>query len=44
MYFPKATLIDGNQGVSKQVKRMLEENNLLNTTNKKGKTQIIFNK
>ena len=42
--FPKATLIDGNQGVSKQVKRMLEENNLLNTTNKKGKTQIIFNK
>ncbi len=42
--FPKATLIDGNYGVSKQVKKMLEEHNILNKNNKKGNVQIIFNK
>ena len=42
--FPNATLIDGNHGVSKQVKRMLKEHDLLNNSNKKGNVQIIFNK
>lgn len=42
--FPNAKLIDGNKGVSNQVKRVLESNNLLNTSNKKGNTEIIYNK
>ena len=42
--FPNATLIDGNHAVSKQVKRMLKEHDLLNNSNKKGNVQIIFNK
>lgn len=42
--FPNATLIDGNHGVSMQVKRMLIQNNLLNNSNKKGKVEIIYNK
>lgn len=42
--FPNAKLIDGNKGVSKQVKRVLENNNLLSNSNTKGKTEIIYNK
>lgn len=42
--FPNAKLIDGNKGVSKQVKRVLESNNLLSNSNTKGKTEIIYNK
>ncbi len=42
--FPNAKLIDGNKGVSNQVKRVLESNNLLNNSNTKGKTEIIYNK
>lgn len=37
-----ATIIDGNIGVSKQVKRLLIKNNLLNTSNTKGKLRIII--
>ena len=29
-YFPKSTIIDGNEGVARRVKQQLEENNLLN--------------
>lgn len=42
--FPNAKLIDGNKGVSNQVKRVLESKNLLNKNNTKGKTEIIYNK
>ena len=42
--FPSATLIDGNKGVTKQVVKLLTENNLLNSTNKKGKIEMIYNK
>ena len=42
--FPSATLIDGNKGVTKQVVKLLTENNLLNTTNKKGQIEMIYNK
>ena len=42
--FPKAKLIDGNKGVTKQVVKLLTENNLLNSTNKKGKIEMIYNK
>ena len=42
--FPKAKLIDGNKGVTKQVVKLLTDNNLLNSTNKKGKIEMIYNK
>ena len=42
--FPNAKLIDGNKGVSNQVKRVLESKNLLSNSNVKGKTEIIYNK
>ena len=42
--FPSATLIDGNKGVTKQVVKLLTDNNLLNSTNKKGKIEMIYNK
>ncbi len=32
-YFPKAALLDGSSGVAKEVKRQLENHNLLNQTN-----------
>lgn len=40
--FPNAKLIDGNKGVSKEVKRKLEENNLL--TDKKTKGNVVIYK
>jgi len=42
-YFPKAKLIDGNIGVAKRVKQMLEMNNLL-SNNKKGSYKFIQTK
>ena len=42
--FPKAKLIDGNKGVSKQVKRQLESNNLLCDSTTHGKVKMIYNK
>lgn len=42
--FPNSNIIDGNKGVAKRVKFILEENCLLNTSNKKGNTIIITNK
>lgn len=41
--FPKARLIDGNKGVARQVKRILERDNLLSTSEKHGKVKIIKN-
>ena len=37
-------IIDGNKGVAKQVKRQLENNNLLTTSKQKGKVKIITTK
>lgn len=42
--FPKVKLIDGNKGVSKQVKRQLESHNLLNDSTTHGKVKMIYNK
>lgn len=42
--FPKSKLIDGNKGVSKQVKRQLESNNLLCDSTTHGKVKMIYNK
>lgn len=42
--FPKAKLIDGNKGVSKQVKRQLESHKLLSDSDKHGKVKMIYNK
>lgn len=42
-YFPNAKLIDGNYGVSKQVKYQLETHNLLNDSKIKGKLEFIQN-
>lgn len=42
--FPNAKLIDGNKGVSKEVKRKLEENNLLTDRKTKGTITIIKSK
>ena len=42
--FPNAKLIDGNKGVSNQVKRVLESMNLLNNKTEKGSEEIIYNK
>ena len=42
--FPNAKLIDGNKGVSKQVKRQLESHNLLSNSEKHGKVKMIYNK
>lgn len=42
--FPKAKLIDGNKGVSKQVKRQLESHNLLSNSTTRGKVKMIYNK
>lgn len=39
-----AKLIDGNKGVSKQVKRQLESHNLLSDRTKYGKVKMIYNK
>lgn len=41
--FPKAKLIDGNKGVAKQVKRVLENKNLLSDNSVHGKVKIIKN-
>ena len=43
-FIPKAKIIDGNKGVAKQVKRQLENNNLLTTSKQKGKVKIITTK
>ena len=40
----KATLLDGNDGVARQAKKMLENNNLLEEKNKEGKIKIIETK
>lgn len=42
--FPKVKLIDGNKGVSKQVKRQLESHNLLSDSTTRGKVKMIYNK
>lgn len=42
--FPKAKLIDGNKGASRQVKRQLESHNLLNNSTTRGKVKMIYNK
>lgn len=42
--FPNAKLIDGNKGVSKQVKRQLESHNLLSDSTMHGKVKMIYNK
>ena len=42
--FPNAKLIDGNKGVSRQVKRQLESHNLLNNSTTRGKVKMIYNK
>lgn len=42
--FPNAKLIDGNKGVSKQVKRQLESHNLLSDSTLHGKVKMIYNK
>lgn len=42
--FPNAKLIDGNKGVSKQVKRQLESHNLLSNSTLHGKVKMIYNK
>lgn len=42
--FPNSKLIDGNKGVSRQVKRQLESNNLLNDSVKLGKVKMVYNK
>ena len=41
--FPNTKLIDGNLGVAKRVKEVLEENNLL-STNSKGTIEFIISK
>ena len=41
--FPKAKLIDGNKGVAKQVKRLLENKDLLSKNSTHGKVKIIKN-
>ena len=43
-YFPKAVIIDGNIGVSKRVKFMLETNNLLNKSTTEGNIEFIQSK
>ena len=42
--FPKVKLIDGNKGVSKQVKKQLESHNLLSASTTHGKVKMIYNK
>ncbi len=42
-YYPDATILDGNLGVAKRVKYILEENNLL-SDNKKGNIRFIKSK
>ena len=42
--FPNAKLIDGNKGVSRQVKRQLESHNLLSNSTTRGKVKMIYNK
>ncbi|MBQ6284942.1 MAG: glutamate racemase [Bacilli bacterium] len=42
--FPDAKLIDGNLGVAKRVKYILEENNLLNTKKENGTIEFIISK
>ncbi|NLC48649.1 MAG: glutamate racemase [Tenericutes bacterium] len=39
-----AKLFDGNKGVANETKRQLEIHNLLNNSNEKGSTKIIYNK
>ncbi len=43
-YFPKAVIIDGNIGVSKRVKYMLETNNLLSKSTTEGNIEFIQSK
>lgn len=43
-YFPNSNIIDGNKGVSNRVKYLLEKNNLLSLSNKKGKISIKKNR
>ena len=43
-YFPNAVLIDGNIGVAKRVKYMLETNNLLTTSTNEGNVEFIQSK
>ena len=43
-YFPNAVLIDGNIGVAKRVKFMLETNNLLTTSTVEGNVELIQSK
>ena len=43
-FFPNCKLIDGNKGVAKRVKFILEKNNLLNNSTNKGTLKIIQTK
>lgn len=43
-FFPKAKLIDGGEGVARQVKRLLEERGLLNPAKKRGEVEYFFSK
>lgn len=43
-YFPNSKIIDGNKGTAKRVKYLLEENNLLSKSNKKGNMEFIQTK
>ena len=43
-YFPKAKIIDGNIGVAKRVKFILEENNLLSNSKELGSVEFIQTK
>ncbi|MBR3318917.1 glutamate racemase [Candidatus Saccharibacteria bacterium] len=43
-FFPNAKLMDGGEGVAKQVKTILEEKGILNTNDKRGEVEYFFSK
>ena len=43
-FFPNAKLVDGGEGVAKQVKKLLEEKNLLSSSDKRGEVEYFFSK
>ena len=44
VFFPNAKIIDGNIGVAKRVKQVLEQNNLLNSKEENGTIEFIISK